>query len=786
MIEPRSTSEQQQLVPQERRPSQRPIQRHPLTAAEYSGGEEAATLTLWDFWNILRRRRAIAINTFLLVVVLGIVLTLITTPRFSSTARVLVEGKTQTLAISDTNNPLSNLFVPTTGHDVATQVEILRSPVVLDEVYKTTKIPPDSVSVEVKAVADTDLIDLTATSTSKRQAEAFAKAMPEVYLRKVKGERIGELKAALSFAKRRMEEQRQRLQKAEAAVAEFEQQKGSVRQGQGAQLMTEMGNAQAAVSQAQSDLSVARSKLAALENARSGVSNSLQTPVTTTNPEIANLKLQIAQLQDQRAKLLFRFKPSEDEVKEVDLQIQQLQRRLAQTPETITNTSRGPNPEAANLESQITAARVAVREAQAALSAAQAREGQIAPELAKLTPLERTSARLQRDVQLAQQGLDSLAQSTQDLMMREQAAEAKNNPVSVISTASPAEQISPRIARNIVMALVLGALLACGMALLQHSLDDHVNDEEEARSLLDIPVLGMLPLVVSEAAEAGEKTPFDPESSDRPALMLSRSEPRLMESFRMLRSNVYFALVNSPSRTILVTSTVPGEGKSTTASNLATSLALDGRRVILVDADMRRPSLDKFFGLPRQPGLSNILAGQSSWRDALQETKVPGLRLITSGALPPNPAELLGSLALDELIPELQQEADMVIFDTPPCPATADTQVISSKVDGVIYVMHLGKVRKAGLQHAFDLLHQANAHLLGVVFNKFEASAQHGYGYYYGYGYGQEGDDASKAKKRSRKDRSSPVADTANSSNGSLDKMSDDEYSEAETTDAEK
>jgi receptor protein-tyrosine kinase len=320
------------------------------------------------------------------------------------------------------------------------------------------------------------------------------------------------------------------------------------------------------------------------------------------------------------------------------------------------------------------------------------------------------------------------------------------------------------------MSLVLGALLACGMALLQHSLDDHVNDEEEARSLLDIPVLGVLPLVVSDAIKEGEKTPFDLESGDRPALILSRSEPRLMESFRMLRSNVYFALVNSPSRTILVTSTVPGEGKTTTAANLATIMALDGRRVILVDADMRRPSLDKFFNLTRQPGLSNILAGQISWRDALQDTKVPGLRLITSGALPPNPAELLGSPALDELIPELQQEADMVVFDTPPCPATADTPVLSSKVDGVIYVMHLGKVRKAGLQHAFDLLHQANAHLLGVVFNKFESSAQQGYGYYYGYEQqdGADGGDSAVGKKNSRKAKTSS-SNGATPLNGDLD-----------------
>jgi capsular exopolysaccharide synthesis family protein len=206
-----------------------------------------------------------------------------------------------------------------------------------------------------------------------------------------------------------------------------------------------------------------------------------------------------------------------------------------------------------------------------------------------------------------------------------------------------------------------------------------------------------------------------------------------MESFRMLRTNVRFAFVSNSSRTLLVTSTVPGEGKTTTASNLAMAMAMDGRRIILIDADMRRPSLAKCFGIETQPGLSNVLVGQTSWNEALQDTSVPGLRVLTSGALPPNPAELLSSPAMDQLLEVLREEADMVILDTPPCPATADTQVLSAKVDGVVYVMHLGKVRKAALNHSFSMLHRANAHILGVVLNKFEMPSgtvtTTGYGY---------------------------------------------------------
>lgn len=722
-----------QLALQERHNPPRNLQRYPLSAGDYADGSEESALSLRDFLNILRRRRAIAINTFILVVVLGVVLTLITTPRYSSSARILVEGKIQAVTISDTENPLSNLFIPRTGHDVATQVQILRSPLVLNEAYKATKIPPGAVSIDASVVPQTDLIDLTVTSTSKDHAENFAKALPEVYLQKVRDERMAEIRAALAFARRRMDEQRQRVVEAEAALAAFEKENGVIRTDTGEQIVAEMSAAESALRQAESDLAAARGRLNALQAARSNVSRSLTTPVTSTNPEIAALKGRIAELQSQRAELLFLFKEGEDEVKKVDLQIKQLQQRLAKTPATITTESRAPNPALANLDSQITDTRVSLQAAEAAVAAAKVRTTQIEPELAKVSPLERSSARLQRDLQLARQSLDALTQNAEDLMLREQAAQAKNNPVSVIAAATPARQISPRVARNIVTALLLGMLLACGMALLQHSLDDHVNDEDEARSLLDIPVLGVLPLVINDTLKEGEAALTDGSTKGRPTLVLSRDEPRLMESFRMLRSNVYFSLVNSLSRSILVTSTISGEGKTTTAANLAMAMALDGRRVVLVDADMRRPSLDLFFNVPRQPGLSNILAGQEVWRDVLHETSVPGLRLLTCGALPPNPAELLNSPALDNLISELQNEADMVIFDTPPCPATADTQVLSAKVDGVVYVMHLGKVRKAGLQHAFDLLHQANANILGVVFNKFETSAGQGYGYYYGY-----------------------------------------------------
>lgn len=275
-------------------------------------------------------------------------------------------------------------------------------------------------------------------------------------------------------------------------------------------------------------------------------------------------------------------------------------------------------------------------------------------------------------------------------------------------------------------ALFLGALLACGAALLQESLDDHIRDEEEARRLLGTSILGYFPLL--------------PTKGERPMLNLEKPDKGLLESFRVLRSNVHFALVNSPGQKILVTSAIPGEGKSYVASNLAIAMALNGSTVILVDTDLHRPRQHEIFNVPRHPGLTDALVGNAKLRDCVQEVGVPGMRLITAGVTPPNPAELLNSTVMDAVIDRLGKGADVVIFDSPPLLATADSQVLSSKVDGVIFVMQLGRVPRSATQRSFELLRQAKARIIGMVFNQIEEQSGKSYGNY-SYSYSDDTDD---------------------------------------------
>jgi capsular exopolysaccharide synthesis family protein len=180
---------------------------------------------------------------------------------------------------------------------------------------------------------------------------------------------------------------------------------------------------------------------------------------------------------------------------------------------------------------------------------------------------------------------------------------------------------------------------------------------------------------------------------------------------------------------MIVTSSVPAEGKSTTVANLAMSMAMENKRVIIVDADLRRPSQHKLFKVDSSPGLTDILLGTHRLDQVLRETGVPNVRLLPAGTPPPNPAELLGSREMQRLIDQLKEISDLVLFDSPPTLAVADSVVLSSRVDGVLLVIAFGETKKANTRKAQELLGRANAHVLGTVLNRMESPSS---GYYYG------------------------------------------------------
>jgi protein-tyrosine kinase len=218
------------------------------------------------------------------------------------------------------------------------------------------------------------------------------------------------------------------------------------------------------------------------------------------------------------------------------------------------------------------------------------------------------------------------------------------------------------------------------------------------------------------------------------------------EAFRILRTNLQFSTVDKPFKSILITSAGPGEGKSTTAANLGTVMAQTGAKVILVDCDLRRAELHRLFNLPNDEGLTNVLVGGLDIKLVLRDTWLPNLKVITSGPLPPNPAELLGSEKTREVLAKLKEMADIILVDSPPVLMVADATLLSSIVDGVILVIKSAKTKIDAAKQAKERLENANARIVGTVLNAVESS--NGYYYYYNSSYyGDKGKKEAAAAK---------------------------------------
>ena len=322
------------------------------------------------------------------------------------------------------------------------------------------------------------------------------------------------------------------------------------------------------------------------------------------------------------------------------------------------------------------------------------------------------------------------------------------NILSIVEQAEPNyAPIGPRTRMNVLLAAVIGALLAVGAILLLEYLDDTVKTGEELSTLTEIPFLGIIPRMHGND-EAGKRL-----------VTLDQPRSNASECFRVLRTNLQFSSLDRPLRTLLVTSPQPTEGKSTTAANLAVVMAQAGRRVVIVDSDLRRPILHRLFDLPNDWGLTGMLFGEGNrGGDGILSTSVDNLRFIPCGPLPPNPSEIIGSQRMEALVERLQEVADLVIFDSPPLLTVADATILAARVDGVLLVADCGVTRRDALRKATESLRQVGAHLLGTVLNRVNVRSD---GYYYYYYYYRSHYDSSEEGGKVRRRRKRQQRETA-------------------------
>jgi capsular exopolysaccharide synthesis family protein len=309
----------------------------------------------------------------------------------------------------------------------------------------------------------------------------------------------------------------------------------------------------------------------------------------------------------------------------------------------------------------------------------------------------------------------------------------------------PGAPVSPNVPLNIALGLLIGIAIGIGLAVLRQVLDTRIRNERDVELVTDAAIIGGIV--------------YDAKAANRPLIVQDDPRSPRAESFRTLRTNLQFLDVGQGGRSFIVTSSIQSEGKSTTTANLAIALADSGVRVLLVDADLRRPKVANYMGLEGSVGLTDVLIGRVALADVVQEWGRGRLSVLPAGTVPPNPSELLGSAAMGRLITELRSKFDVVLFDTPPLLPVTDAAILSRFVGGVILVVAAGRANRHHLHGAISALENVGSKVSGIVLTMLPTKGPDAYGYGrygYGYEYGSDTDTESntgegkKAKAKAR------------------------------------
>ncbi len=297
--------------------------------------------------------------------------------------------------------------------------------------------------------------------------------------------------------------------------------------------------------------------------------------------------------------------------------------------------------------------------------------------------------------------------------------------------AIPRKPVVPQPVRNVALGLLLGLVSGMAIAVVRDLLDSSVKTPESLESVVGVGLVGAISLEKERQAE--------------PAISFETDTSPIAEDFRKLRTNLQFLAVDNPPRLIVVTSSLPSEGKSVTAINIALALAEAEHNVLLVDGDLRRPSVSKYLDVLGSVGLSNVLSGQATTSEVIQDTKFPRLSVLAAGPTPPNPSELLGSMAAKKLLVELKSQFDYVIIDSSPLLAVTDGAILAANADGALMMVRFGQTKREQLAHSVKNLQDVGATLLGAVMTLVPVRGGRSY-YNYGY-YGQDTDGKQRSAR---------------------------------------
>ncbi|MCK4324076.1 MAG: polysaccharide biosynthesis tyrosine autokinase [Armatimonadetes bacterium] len=468
--------------------------------------------------------------------------------------------------------------------------------------------------------------------------------------------------------------------------------------------------------EAQIELAATESRIVVLEQQLAGLHNSPISEQPVTNPYRTSLEAQLGTARMTLAQLQTRYTREHPAIQQAKLQIEELSKQIAEEPQFVRQKQVVAQTRIDGLSQQLETSRMQAASLRARISVLLSLITKTRSKTMSLTEKQNLLQQDQYEVGLHEQTYEALLQELRNRRLQKAATPGTAD---VLDRALRATPMEVNVFRSILFTGMLGLVAGIAFALLMEVLDTAIHTPDDIVQHTEVDFLGVIPL--SETEKAGLLTVEAPRSPSA-------------EAYRTLRSNINFATLDNPVRTFLVTSAGSGEGKSRVLANLGVVFAQAGQSVILVDSDLRRPNLHRLLDLDSTPGLTSVLMGEITVEDALQQTQIENLRVITSGPLPPNPTELLDSRRMDDFIAEVAGHANMILFDSPPSIMLADSIVLSAKLDTTILVAESGHVTRDAFNEIIRLINRARGDILGAVLNKMDVSRA-GYHYYYYYYY---------------------------------------------------
>jgi capsular exopolysaccharide synthesis family protein len=607
-------------------------------------------------------------------------------------------------------------------------------------------------NTRITMVRDTDVLKISVNSADSSDAIFLANKISESYRNLDLAGGQGELHFVLTFLDSQITKYEQRLANVENDLQVFqsEEQIYSL-DGSAELLLKDLTYYESIYYTNVAELEVSQQRVRYLKSQLSTSENALMEEITNTNnPMIVALRGKIAELEAQKIQQMVDEGWNEQamQARDFNRRITEMKSRLTSLTETLILSGWSEeDPFAASQEifNKIVEQEVEVHSARSRSEEYKKLVDQMSGRLTSLPLQTLKYARLERDLNLNESLYLTMKQKYEESRITEAGQMGK---VRILDPALVAEKVKPNKKMNLMLGFVIGLGIGVGYALFREYLDNTVKAVEylERKGLT---ILGIIPDMVGTNPMNSVKKMAEPSKggSNFKRRLITYEDPKspISESYRTLRTNIsYASSVDMKIKSLLISSSQPGEGKSTTAANLAIAFAQLRKKTLLVDADLRKPVQHNVFGHPRGPGLSEYLVGEITNLDSIvHATKVDNLSIITAGSLPPNPSELLGSEAMSRLVDHLESDWDMVLFDSPPIVAVTDASMISAELDAIALIVKVGQTERSAVDHALATIRNVKAPLIGAILNGASQESLGGkYAYYYSYyNYYYSGDD---------------------------------------------